>query len=389
MTRDAATSAVVWGPLLGGDPLPWLLASDEPAARWVTLTGVLDRPGHDPEVLATRAAVVADPGTAELLGRLPDWEADNRLSGHDSPRFAPNLLNLLADMGVQEGDDPRVGRLLEQLLAHQEPSGRFPSFAASRAGEAPVWGALLCDSHAVVEVLVRNGRSDDPRTRAGLARMAADLAPTTQGRAWPCLPHPVTGFRGPGRKGDFCPQVTLEALRTFAGLPEHQRPEGLLEVAGSRCAPGGCAGASSRTCSGTAGDSRPSSGRSPGTAPTACWTRWAATRHCDVAGTPALATAQRSPSWPPAWSPTTPARTAPSRPGRPGVGSRPSRSGRRSAPRPSPPLGCLQCCTAWTTWPPSPPPSTIRTLGSSKGGSGVAVPPRPPVTAGRRATCST
>src|SRR5829696_199231 len=32
--------------------------------------------------------------------------------------------------------------------------------------------------------------------------------------------HPVTGFRGPGRRGDFCPQVTLEGLRVFARLPE-------------------------------------------------------------------------------------------------------------------------------------------------------------------------
>jgi hypothetical protein len=231
MTHDAATPALAWAPLLGGDPRPWLLASEEPAARWVTLTGVLDRPGHDPQVLAARAAVVADPATTQLLGRLPDWEADQRLSGHDSPRFAPNLLNLLADMGVREGDDPRVGRLLEQLLAHQDPSGRFPSLGASRAGAAPVWGALLCDSHAVIEVLVRYGRGDDPRVQAGLARMAADLTATAQGRAWPCLPHPVTGFRGPGRKGDFCPQVTLEALRILARLPQHQRPDGLLEVA--------------------------------------------------------------------------------------------------------------------------------------------------------------
>ena len=61
--------------------------------------------------------------------------------------------------------------------------------------------------------------------------MAADLTATTQGRAWPCLPHPVTGFRGPGRTGDCCPQVTLEALRTFARLPRRQRPDGLLAVA--------------------------------------------------------------------------------------------------------------------------------------------------------------
>lgn len=35
----------------------------------------------------------------------------------------------------------------------------------------------------------------------------------------------------PGGKGDFCPQVTLEALRTFALVPESQRPQGLLDVA--------------------------------------------------------------------------------------------------------------------------------------------------------------
>ncbi|MHB1473653.1 MAG: hypothetical protein ACYCV4_08485 [Dermatophilaceae bacterium] len=41
----------------------------------------------------------------------------------------------------------------------------------------------------------------------------------------------MTGFRGPGHKGDFCPQVSLEALRTYAHLPEPERPPGLLDVA--------------------------------------------------------------------------------------------------------------------------------------------------------------
>jgi len=61
--------------------------------------------------------------------------------------------------------------------------------------------------------------------------MTADRADTTQGPAWPCVPHSVTGFRGPGRKSHFCPQVTLEALRTLARLPEHQTREQALEAA--------------------------------------------------------------------------------------------------------------------------------------------------------------
>jgi len=165
------------------------------------------------------------------VGQLHDWEGGQPFSGHNSPAFAPNLLNLLADMGLQRGDAPRVDVTLERMLAHQDEEGRFQSFAAVRGGDEPVWGALLCDSHAIIEVLVRFGYHEDPRVRAGLARMGLDLTSTSQGLAWPCRRDPVTGFRGPGRKGDFCPQVTLEALRTFALLPESERPQELLDVA--------------------------------------------------------------------------------------------------------------------------------------------------------------
>ena len=220
-----------WAGLLDGDPRQWLVESEEPAARWVTLTELLDRPESDPEVLRAHEEVLADAGTRSLVDRIPDWEVDTKLSGHNSPRFAPNLLNLLADMGVRTGDDPAIERLLDQMLEHQDPEGRFASYGTSRASPKPAWGALLCDAHAVTEVLVRFGRADDPRTSAALERMAEDLADLNQGRAWPCLPHPATGFRGPGRKSDFCPQVTLEALRTFARLPSRQRPRGLLGLA--------------------------------------------------------------------------------------------------------------------------------------------------------------
>ena len=65
-------STKVWGKMLGGNPVPWLLSSDEPAARWVTLTAVLDREQTDPAVLEARQQV-ADIHTLKLVERLPEW----------------------------------------------------------------------------------------------------------------------------------------------------------------------------------------------------------------------------------------------------------------------------------------------------------------------------
>jgi hypothetical protein len=224
--------AETWAELLPADPVPWLLASDEPAARWLTLTALLDRPADDPEVAATHRAVLGNPRTADLLGRLSPWDAEIPLSGHDKLEFAPNLIGLLADMGVTAEDDTRIAEILRSMLGHQADDGRFQALGRWRTMDEPVWGALPCDFFAITEVLVRAGFARDPRVARALRRIVDDLAETAQGVAWLCRPDPNVLFRGPGRKTDVCPQVTLEALRAFSYLPPEARPAQL--VAASR-----------------------------------------------------------------------------------------------------------------------------------------------------------
>jgi hypothetical protein len=221
----------MWRPAWPRDPLPWLLESEEPAARWVTLVELLDRPAGDAEVVAAHAAVLASAAVGELLGRIPDWEAPQAVGGHDSPAFAPNLVHLLMDMGVGPGDDPRLGRLGDQMLAHADDDGRFTSLIAPRGKGEPYWSALQCDTFAITDALVRLGRGDDERTRRALARIEADAGDTAQGHAWLCRPDPASGFRGPGRKADFCPMLGVEALRLYARLSRQRRPPRLLESA--------------------------------------------------------------------------------------------------------------------------------------------------------------
>jgi hypothetical protein len=211
----ASARAWAWEGVLP-DARRWVAESADPAARWRLLTGVDDHPPDDPEVVAARRAMLADPMTAGLLARLTPWDGGAPLSGHNQPVFAPNLLTLLADRGIRSGDDRRVDGILDAMLEHQAEDGRFETFAAPRRGETPIWGALPCDNNAVVEVLLRYGRSADPRVGRALTALGKGLASTPQGLAWACVPHTVTGFRGPGRRGDMCPQVTLEALRAYS-----------------------------------------------------------------------------------------------------------------------------------------------------------------------------
>ena len=213
-----------WTSLLAPDPRPWLLESDEPAARWVALAELLDLPADAPGVAAAHAAVVADARTQALLNRLRPWAEDAAVSGHDKPGYAPNMLALLGDMGIGPADDPRIAAMLEEMLEHQDADGRFQAFGRWRGGDTPAWGALPCDSHAIAETLARFGHAGDPRVRRAFDRIAGDLGDTEQGRAWRCRPDPAVPFRGPGRRSDMCPQVTLEALRAFSWLPPERRP---------------------------------------------------------------------------------------------------------------------------------------------------------------------
>ncbi len=210
------------------DPLSLLAASAEPAARWIALTALTDHPATDSAVVCAHAEVLADPLTQDLLHRLTPWDSGIPLSGHHVPAFAPNALALLADLGVTAADDPRIAAMLAEMLAHQAPDGRFLAFARWRDQPEPVWAALPCDSHAILETLARAGFVDDPRVERAFAKLAADLVTAPQGPGWLCLADPKVPFRGPGRKGDSCPQVTVEALRAFSYLPAQRRPAMVL-----------------------------------------------------------------------------------------------------------------------------------------------------------------
>ncbi len=215
--------------LLGPGVIEWLLVAGEPSAAFVKLTGVLGWDPSDGEARAARERIMADARIRHLLETLPRWGIDS-FSGHDSPRFLPNALAILHDLGVRAGDHPALDQALEDLVSHQDDRGHFQSRWSFRSGE-PSWRALPCDTLAITEVLLRYGRASDPRVQRAIAAAARAIGQTPQGRGWRCTPDPGSRFRGPGRVADLCPQATLEGLRLFAHVPAHERPARLADVA--------------------------------------------------------------------------------------------------------------------------------------------------------------
>lgn len=138
------------------DAWEWVASGDDPAARRLLLTGVLDRPPDDPEVAEARHTMLADPAAADLLA---PWDDPSPIGGHNHPAFAPNLL---ADRDLR-GGDAGVDRILDQALEHQEPDGRLASCSAPRAGAQQVWGVLPCDTNAPAPP----GREQHVRDRGG------------------------------------------------------------------------------------------------------------------------------------------------------------------------------------------------------------------------------
>ena len=72
MDRHVINDREDWRRQLRGNSLPWLLQSDTPAVRHLTLRDRLGRPSGDPEVADARALAFLGAGIAALT-RRPAW----------------------------------------------------------------------------------------------------------------------------------------------------------------------------------------------------------------------------------------------------------------------------------------------------------------------------
>ena len=198
--------------------IDWLLQG-ESWVKYRTRVELLEQPETDPQVMAARKAMLADPKIKALVAELLDWPGIV-LNSHRSASQPFHKLSFLADLGLSINDAP-VKKIVHKVMKHQSEQGPFQlpmnipeHFGGSGKDE---WAWVLCDAPVIVSSLIQMGMQDDPRVQ----RAVEYLDHLIRDNGWPCAVSPELGkFRGPGRKDDPCPYATLVMLKVMAHTPE-------------------------------------------------------------------------------------------------------------------------------------------------------------------------
>lgn len=220
----------MWHTRLNGDPLPWLLEPDptNPGVRYFTLTGLLDRPGDDPEVVAARRSVMTSgPVPAILDAQATDGYWVKPGSGY-APKYRGIVWSVifLAQLGA-DGSAARVRAGCEHLLDHaRSPVGGFSAYIDARPS-----GMVHCLQGNLCAALIDLGWLGDERLAEALDWLARSITGegiTLAAESDTPIRYYLSGNSGPGflcaaNNQLPCAWGAVKALLALSKVPEPVR----------------------------------------------------------------------------------------------------------------------------------------------------------------------
>ena len=214
--------------MTGTDPLPWLLEPENPSARYSALTGLLDRPADDPEVIAARAAIPGwGPARAILDAQWPEgyWVAPG--VGY-SPKYKATVWQViyLAALGAPQTE--AVARACVRVL--DDSRLRDGRFSAKKTDQ----GAIACLGGNLLRALMQFG-CEDPRIAESVEATAEMVIRDGYRCRYNALQDTTlspSGGNWPRRMRDGLPCAwgAIKALGAFAEVPTGQRSPAVLEA---------------------------------------------------------------------------------------------------------------------------------------------------------------
>jgi len=198
--------------------LTWLVESEYPWIRFLTMKDLLECPHDNPELLAAHRDMVKHPLVMTLIDECRTWH-ETPLKNHKAAVHPLHKIVLLADLGLQADDDIR--ETIENILSQQDDSGSFRSLLlipkVFGGSNLPEWVWMLCDAPSLLYALSLFGLAEEEAVRAAVEHLASLVEDT----GWRCVGS-IPKFRGPGKKDDPCPYANLIAMKALSLFPEYR-----------------------------------------------------------------------------------------------------------------------------------------------------------------------
>ncbi|MBI5545394.1 MAG: nitrogen fixation protein NifH [Deltaproteobacteria bacterium] len=204
--------------------IDWLLERENPAVRYLTLTGLLGRSDRDPEVREAQAAIMMAGVVPSILSSQKPGGYWEQADSFYTAKYRGTVwqLIILAEHHA-DGGDARIGRACDFLLEHsQDPASGGFSFRCSKQGNGGLAsGVVPCLTGNLVWSLLRLGRLGDERVGQGIEWLTrflrfddGDSAPP---RDWPYARWEMCYGR------HSCFMGVVKGLKAFSEIPAKRR----------------------------------------------------------------------------------------------------------------------------------------------------------------------
>ncbi|MDV3292938.1 MAG: hypothetical protein LYZ70_01550 [Nitrososphaerales archaeon] len=180
--------------------LNWLLQDNQPSVRYLTLTGLLERPRDDSQVRAAKEALTKRGWAADILAKQRAggwWVEEGRLY---RPKYLSTnwMLLVLSDLGLTR-EDPRVEKACELWI--KRFAKRDGGFGTDDAEVSE-----LCLVGNTARALVKFGYAGHPKVRSAFDWLVQHQKPNGGWHCW-------------GKNGVI---DGWEGMNAFAALPRHK-----------------------------------------------------------------------------------------------------------------------------------------------------------------------
>jgi hypothetical protein len=236
-----------WQAALRADPLDWLLETADPAVRHLVLRQLLDQPGDEPDVAASRReAMAADPIASILAAQAPDGHWEKPGPGYATKYRGTVWQLIFLDQLGADPENAGVRRACEYVLSHsQADNGGFGASGVASAGPPPSSRVIHCLTGNLLRALIGFGWLDDTRVVRAVERAAAVCLGCRQGPRRACagarraaLAAHLSG--DPGRRR-LPPEPRSGSGRLSGGLGQHGSEQLMVQARIPVGIRGGCA----------------------------------------------------------------------------------------------------------------------------------------------------